>query len=424
MFNIIIFLIGAGIMFYMAWRSWSRRRKLMTKGEKVEAAVAGTVQSRDGEAYLLEFTTAGGTHRLHYPKSAKGRELAQGAVVTLYYNPDDPAEMYVEGDKSVLGAEKKMKLEHFGMAEPGDCRVVFSAAAEELEAAVQAEKAAPDAPQDEDDLLTAAVNRAILEGFSPLFAQLMKENDLQPITDPDFELLAVNRAEGFRAGAQFFCLPPLELGEYTGFTQPIQPRPIRELTIELEINRRHGDEDRAADAEGKRALRAKVTQDIYAQRCQQARAVAEQALIAQLGTHVTGPLPKQLVAGNYFAEQRQFNLRMQANGVNFDQYLKVQGQTVEEFRAWLHAEAERKLRSRMGLLLVAQKEELWPTEAEVDDELAHWDAKRDGEHTFASNDRRRAAQRIASSRAAAFILAHSTLTPPPAEATVLKAENR
>ena len=213
-----------------------------------------------------------------------------------------------------------MKLEHFGMAEPGDCRVVFSAAAEELEAAVQAEKAAPDAPQDEDDLLTAAVNWAILEGFSPLFAQLMQENDLQPVTDPDFELLAVNRAEGFRAGVQFFCLPPLELGEYTGFTQPIQPRPIRELTIELEINRRHGDEDRAADAEGKRALRAKVTQDIYAQRCQQARAVAEQALIAQLGTHVTGPLPKQLVAGNYFAEQRQFNLRMQANGVNFDQY--------------------------------------------------------------------------------------------------------
>ena len=317
-----------------------------------------------------------------------------------------------------------MKLEHFGMAEPGDCRVVFSASAEELEAAVQAEKAAPDAPQDEDDLLTAAVNRAILEGFSPLFAQLMKENDLQPVTDPDFELLAVNRAEGFRAGVQFFCLPPLELGEYTGFTQPVQPRPIRELTIELEINRRHGDEDRAADAEGKRALRAKVTQDIYAQRCQQARAVAEQALIAQLGTHVTGPLPKQLVAGNYFAEQRQFNLRMQANGVNFDQYLKVQGQTVEEFRAWLHAEAECKLRSRMGLLLVAQKEELWPTEAEVDDELAHWDTKRDGEHTFASNDRRRAAQRIASSRAAAFILAHSTLTPPPAEATVLKAENR
>ena len=316
-----------------------------------------------------------------------------------------------------------MKLEHFGMAEPGDCRVVFSATAAELEEAVQAVEAAPGAAQDEDDLLTAAVNRAILEGFSPLFAQLMAEYSLQPVTDPDFELLAVNRAEGFRVGAQFFCLPPLGLGGYTGFVQSIQPRPIRELTIELEINRNHGDEDRAADAEGRRELRARVTQEIYAQRCQQARAVAEQALIAQLGAQVTGPLPKQLVAGNYFAEQRQFNLRMQANGINFDQYLKVQGQTVEEFRTWLHTEAERKLRSRMGLLLVAQREQLWPTEAEVEEELAHWDDKRDGEHTFPSNDRRRAAQRIASSRAAAFVLARSTLTPPPAEPTVLKAES-
>ena len=316
-----------------------------------------------------------------------------------------------------------MKLEHFGMAEPGDCRVVFSATAAELEEAVQAVRAAPGAAQDEDDLLTAAVNRAILEGFSPLFAQLMAEYSLQPVTDPDFELLAVNRAEGFRVGAQFFCLPPLELGEYTGFVQPIQPRPIRELTIELEINRNHGDEDRAANAEGRRELRARVTQEIYAQRCQQARAVAEQALIAQLGAQVTGPLPKQLVAGNYFAEQRQFNLRMQANGINFDQYLKVQGQTVEEFRAWLHTEAERKLRSRMGLLLVAQREQLWPTEAEVEEEMAHWDDKRDGERTFPSNDRRRAAQRIASSRAAAFVLARSTLTPPPAEPTVLRAES-
>ena len=315
-----------------------------------------------------------------------------------------------------------MKLEHFGMAEPGDCRVVFSAAAEELEAAVQAEKAAPDAPQDEDDLLTAAVNRAILEGFSPLFAQLMKENDLQPVTDPDFELLAVNRAEGFRAGAQFFCLPPLELGEYTGFTQPIQPRPIRELTIELEINRRHGDEDRAADAEGKRALRAKVTQDIYAQRCQQARAVAEQALIAQLGTHVTGPLPKQLVAGNYFAEQRQFNLSLQANGVNFDQFLAVRGQTVEQFRQWLHQQAERKLRSWLGLLLVAEREGLQPTEAEVNAALADWDEKLDGERTFPANDARKVRQRLARAKAAAFVVAHSTLTPPPSEPLVQEPE--
>ena len=311
-----------------------------------------------------------------------------------------------------------MKLEHFGMAEPGDCRLVFRAGAEELAAAIAAEQTAENAPQEEEDLLTAAVNRTILEGISPLYEQLVREYGLVPVSDPDFQLLAVNRAEGFRAGAQFFALPPLELGAYTGFVQAVEPHPIRQLTVELEINRRHGDEDRAADAAGKAALRKQVTADIYAKRCAQARDRAAKELVWQLGDRVTGPLPKQLVAGNYFAEQRQFNLRLQANGVNFDQFLKVRGQTVEEFRVWLHQQAERKLRSWLGLLLVAEKEDLQPAEAEVTAALENWNEKLDGERTFPANDARKVRQRLARERAEQFIVAHSTLTPPPSEPVV------
>ena len=295
-----------------------------------------------------------------------------------------------------------MKLEHFGMAEPGDCRLVFTAGADDLEA----------------DLVTAAVNRVILEQFSTIYQELVENQGIVPVTDPDFQLLAVNRAEGFRAGAQFYALPPLTLGRCTGFVQAVEPHPIRQLTIELEINRHHGDEDRAADAEGKRALRRQVTREIYAQRCAQARARAEKELVWQLGDEVTGPLPKQLVAGNYFAEQRQFNLSLQANGVNFDQFLKVRGQTVEEFRVWLHQQAERKLRSWLGLLLVAEQEGLQPTDAEVQAALDHWNEQLDGERTFPANDARKVRQRLAREKASAFVVAHSTLTPPPEEPVV------
>ena len=46
--------------------------------------MAGTVQSRDGQAYVLEFATAGGSHRLHYPKVGQGqRALRLGETVTL-----------------------------------------------------------------------------------------------------------------------------------------------------------------------------------------------------------------------------------------------------------------------------------------------------------------------------------------------------
>ena len=48
MLNVIIFLVGALIMFYMALRSVRARQQLRTKGVCVQATVSGTVQSRDG----------------------------------------------------------------------------------------------------------------------------------------------------------------------------------------------------------------------------------------------------------------------------------------------------------------------------------------------------------------------------------------
>ena len=105
MANGIIFLVGALIMFYMALRSVRQRRSLCKKKKKVQARITGTVQSRDGTAYVLEFTTAGGSHRLQYPKPSRSKDFAEGSVVALYYDPEAPEKMYVEGDKSVLGAE-------------------------------------------------------------------------------------------------------------------------------------------------------------------------------------------------------------------------------------------------------------------------------------------------------------------------------
>ena len=92
-------------MFFMALRSVLARRRLCTQGQKVTATVEGTVKSRDGGAYVLAFTTAGGSHRLHYPKPARGKSFAVGDTVTLYYDPDAPEKMYVEGDRATLGAE-------------------------------------------------------------------------------------------------------------------------------------------------------------------------------------------------------------------------------------------------------------------------------------------------------------------------------
>ena len=310
-----------------------------------------------------------------------------------------------------------MILEHLYQGEPGAWKITFRASAQELARALQEAEG-----QTEQDRLADAVNRAILapDGFSTIWTKAVEKAGLTPVTDPDFSLQALNKDEGFRASATFFALPPLELGRYTGFVQAVEPRPIRRLTIELEINQHHGPEDRAADEAGKAALRRRVTAEIYQKRCRQAEELARRKLLVQLGDQVKGALPKKLAGISYFAEQRRFHLSLQAQGVNFDQYLQVRGQTVEQFRAELHADSERKLRSQLGLLLVARREGLWPTDAEIDAALAAWDEKKDGERTFPANDRNKAALKLARQRASDFILARSTLLPPPAEPTVVE----
>ena len=104
--NVVIFGLGALLMLVMALRATRARRALVNRGEKVPARVSGTIQTREGVSLALEFTTpAGNTRRLPYPLPRKAKGFEQGSEVTLYYDPDHPEKVYIEGDRAVLGAE-------------------------------------------------------------------------------------------------------------------------------------------------------------------------------------------------------------------------------------------------------------------------------------------------------------------------------
>ncbi len=242
-------LIGSGIISIWRRRSWSRRAA-HDPGRKSRAAVAARCRAEDGEAYLLEFFHRRAASTISIiPSPQRAESWHRHGRHPYNYDPTTPAEMYrPRGDKSVLvrkcctsclascwlvlirpasSTERGKKRWKLDILNGGAGRLpggLFRDGGRAGRSCTGCESRPGDA-QDEDDLLTAAVNRAILEGFSPLFAQLMAEHGLQPVTDPDFELLAVNRAEGFRVGAQFFCLPPLELGNTPALSSPSSPGP-------------------------------------------------------------------------------------------------------------------------------------------------------------------------------------------------------
>ena len=106
MFNVIIFFAGAALMLVMAVRASPAPPALVNKGVKVEAGVGRPHQKpvRGGPAPVVP-TTPGDHPPPPFPVPRKAKGLRQGSQVTLYYDPDHPEKVYVEGDKAVLGAE-------------------------------------------------------------------------------------------------------------------------------------------------------------------------------------------------------------------------------------------------------------------------------------------------------------------------------
>lgn len=314
-----------------------------------------------------------------------------------------------------------MKLEQVLFPHIGVCRLVMRAEASELAAAIQAVQH-ENATLAGDDLMNAAVNRALMDGISPVYQQAVQENDLIPIKDPSFDLIHFQPDEGFVAAAEFYIVPPLTLGQYTGFVQPIEAKPVREFEILMDINQHQSEAYDAADEAGKREMGLEAAARLYARNCRLAEEPAKRRLLLQLGDHVTGPLNESLLNVIFLEELRNFFLRLEANKLSFDMYLQATHQTHEDWEAELHRTTERKLRSEMGLLLVAKAEGLAPTAEQVTQELQNWNVAKYQKPTFLANDVRRIRQHLTKDLAREFILAHSTLIPPAAEPVIQKAE--
>lgn len=315
-----------------------------------------------------------------------------------------------------------MKLENVLFPAPGLCRLIVSATAEELDTARQAILAEkPNCTG--DDLWNDAVNHAILHNISPAYHQAITEHDLEPIRDPDFSLLTFDPAQGFTAAAEFAILPPLTLGRYTGFEEPVVPRPVREFAVLMAINQQCSEAYNAADEAGKAEIWDRTAAQLYEKACKNGEGPARLKLIQQLGDQVTGPLSESLLHQAYFDEMQRFFLRLEANHLSYDMYLRASHQTKEEWEVELNQISERKLRAELGLLMIAKKENLSPDSGQVTQELRQWNSTKYGNPTFLANDIRRIRQKLAMDLARDFVLAHSTLTPPPAEFTVQKAES-
>lgn len=150
-----------------------------------------------------------------------------------------------------------MKLTAVETPEKDVCKMTFAASAAELDAAAQAvyertragitlegfargeaTRAAVEAAKGESYFWYDAINELMAREVPPLYEQALTEHALSPVTDPVYDLVRADAAEGFTATATVCLEPEITVRRYTGFTARQKANPVTEREVDHFIGRR------------------------------------------------------------------------------------------------------------------------------------------------------------------------------------------
>lgn len=112
-------------------------------------------------------------------------------------------------------------------------------------------------------------------------------------------------------------------------------------------------------------LKADFSAKILEKKQQEADADVENALIDQLVDSVKGEIPEAMFEHRVEDNLRDFDYRLQAQGMNLDLYMQYTGASPEEFRANFRPQAERQVKVRLALEKIAELEKIVPTAEEI-----------------------------------------------------------
>lgn len=116
------------------------------------------------------------------------------------------------------------------------------------------------------------------------------------------------------------------------------------------------------------ALKEDVSKKLAERKEAAANEAFETALIDQLVEAIEGDIPEAMYENRINEIVRDFEYRMQMQGMALAQYLQYTGMDMEGFRAGFRAQAEKQVKLRLALEKVAELEAIEPTEEDLNAE--------------------------------------------------------
>ena len=157
--------------------------------------------------------------------------------------------------------------------------------------------------------------------------------------------------------------------------------------------------------------RAQIREQMELARRNTARNHARNELLAKAGAAGEGELPSPLIEEEYNSQMQQLQFQLQMMRMSLAQYLQQIRMSKDEFFAKVREGAERGLRGRMTMELIAEKEGLVPDDAAVDKELAERAerAKKPLDEFLKGVDREKVRAAMARTAATNFVIDHCTI---------------
>ncbi len=159
------------------------------------------------------------------------------------------------------------------------------------------------------------------------------------------------------------------------------------------------------------AYRASIREQMETGRRNSAMGHARTEILNLAGAAGEGELPSPLIEEEYNSQMQQLQFQLQMMRMSLAQYLQQVRQSKDEFFAKVREGAERSLRGRLTMELIAAKEGLVPTDEELDKELAERAerVKKPLDEYMKGVDKEKVRMAMARTRASNFVVEHSTI---------------
>ncbi|MGZ7440647.1 trigger factor [Paenibacillus sp. TH7-28] len=103
---------------------------------------------------------------------------------------------------------------------------------------------------------------------------------------------------------------------------------------------------------------------------QEAKGAREAALVDKIGESAEVEIPEAMVNNEVENMVRDFDNRLRSQGMNLELYMNFSGQTVDDLRAQMKDDAEKRVRNNLVLEQIAKAEDIKVAEEDVDKQLA------------------------------------------------------